>query len=267
MGSSVSNYVNHVLANAWSVIEIAVILLCLSLWLHRKNPCGLVSCLKPSSARFNLTVAALDTVLISIPLSYVAFQVNSLILVALDRRTLVNLDSGMFPAILVALLAILCGDLVAYWRHRFEHSRWLWTSHVMHHSDSEMNWSTLYRFHPVNRLTTILIDSIALVMIGFPTWALILNGLVRHYYGAFIHINQPWTLGWAGNILVSPAMHRWHHVYEGEGVGTNFASVFSFIDRAFGTYYCPGPCISRLGVPGVHADDLRGQYLLPFRRQ
>ncbi|MNW08013.1 hypothetical protein D3C71_2047230 [compost metagenome] len=80
-----------------------------------------------------------------------------------------------------------------------------------------------------------------------------------------MHINQPWTLGWLGKVLVSPAMHRWHHVLEGEGVGKNFASVFSIFDRVFGTYYCPGPCSAELGVPGVGDDDLIRQYALPFK--
>ncbi|WP_430392093.1 sterol desaturase family protein [Dyella sp. 20L07] len=160
----------------------------------------------------------------------------------------------------------MAGDLIAYFRHRFEHSRLLWPSHVMHHSDTDMNWTTVYRFHPINRLSTVLIDFGGLAILGFPPYVIAINAVFRSYYGVFVHANLPWTLGWLGKIFVSPAMHRWHHVLEGEGVGSNFASVFSFIDRAFGTYYVPGPCDRPLGVPGVvDGDAFGGQLVLPIQ--
>jgi sterol desaturase/sphingolipid hydroxylase (fatty acid hydroxylase superfamily) len=173
---------------------------------------------------------------------------------------------AQWHAAIVIPLALFMGDLVAYFRHRFEHSRLLWPSHVMHHSDQDMNWTTVYRFHPINRLTTIVIDYGSLILFGFPPYAVAINGLVRSYYGMFIHTRLPWTLGWLGHVLVSPAMHRWHHVLEGQGVGSNFASIFSVFDRLFGTHYVPGPCNSKLGVQDVDNDALLTQLALPVTR-
>jgi sterol desaturase/sphingolipid hydroxylase (fatty acid hydroxylase superfamily) len=48
-------------------------------------------------------------------------------------------------------------------------------------------------------------------LLGFPSYAIIANNLVRHYYGYYVHADLPWTHGKLGKIFVSPAMHRWHH--------------------------------------------------------
>jgi sterol desaturase/sphingolipid hydroxylase (fatty acid hydroxylase superfamily) len=155
-------------------------------------------------------------------------------------------DAVGLPVTFVAALFI--GDFISYWRHRIEHTRLFWPAHVIHHSDTDMTWLTLARFHPINRLTTTVIDVSLLALLGFPTWALIANNLVRHYYGEFIHADLPWMYGRFGNVFVSPVMHRWHHARDVTGSGSNFASVFSVFDRGFGTYYVPGLCNVPLGV-------------------
>lgn len=152
------------------------------------------------------------------------------------------------PRWLVIVIAMFAGDFVAYWRHRFEHTAWLWPTHAIHHSDTAMTWTTGLRFHPLNRLSTALIDTTALALMGLPPEALIANNMIRHYYGLFIHMDLPWTYGWLGRVLVSPAMHRWHHIRDADGAGVNFATVFSVFDQAFRTYHMPGPCDVPLGV-------------------
>ncbi len=150
------------------------------------------------------------------------------------------------PTTFVAVLFL--GDFISYWRHRVEHTRWFWPAHVIHHSDTEMTWLTLLRFHPINRITTAAIDIAFLAVLGFPTWALVANNLVRHYYGEFIHADLPWMYGPFEKVFVSPVMHRWHHARDVKGTGSNFATVFSVFDRAFGTHYVPGLCTVPLGV-------------------
>ena len=262
---SLANYLDMVKGSALNLVEVSALLLCLSLWINRKRPRAVLDALRAKSIRFNLIVAAIDMATILLPLAAIATVVTGFV----NRHGLTlfsHMEAKGITYFVIGFAAVFVGDFAAYWRHRLEHYGWFWKSHVMHHSDRQLNWTTVYRFHPINRLTTVLIDGGALALIGFPAWAIVLNGFVRHYYGIFVHINQPWTLGWAGNILVSPAMHRWHHVLEGQGVGKNFASVFSIFDRVFGTRYCPGPCTVPLGVEGVGDGQMLEQYALPFRR-
>ena len=54
-----------------------------------------------------------------------------------------------------------------------------------------MTWLTLERFHPVNRITTFVLDNPALLLLGLPAYAIIANNLVRHYYGYLIHADLP----------------------------------------------------------------------------
>lgn len=198
-----------------------------------------------SEVRANLTLFVIDLVFVAPALGFVLaalgawMQASEIALVIWDR----------FPIWVVALFAIFAGDFIGYLRHRLEHTPPLWPAHAIHHSDTAMTWTTGLRFHPINRFSTALIDATMLALLGFPPWALIANNLVRHYYGLFIHMDLPWTYGVLGRVFVSPAMHRWHHVREGEGLGANFATVFSVFDQVFATYHAPGPCNAPLGVP------------------
>ena len=136
----------------------------------------------------------------------------------------------------------------------------------MHHSDTEMTWLALERFHPLNFATTLLIDSSLLLLLGFPGFALVANNLVRHYWGYFIHADLPWTFGPLGRVFVSPAMHRWHHAADPAAFNSNFATVFAVFDQAFGTWRVPGPCTAPLGVGEAMGAGAAGQLAHPFRR-
>lgn len=167
---------------------------------------------------------------------------------------------GRWPTVAAA---VVLGDFFGYWRHRVQHGRWLWPAHAVHHSDTQLTWLSLERMHPIDRIGS-LADMVILSALGFPVWALAANALVRHYWGYLIHADLPWTLGKASWVINSPAMHRWHHVRDVEGSGYNFATVFSVWDRAFGTYYQPGPCTAPLGVTEEMGQGALGQYAHPL---
>lgn len=172
---------------------------------------------------------------------------------------------SLFPNWLLIPITLFIGDFIGYWRHRFEHSRLFWPSHAMHHSDTQMTWLTLERFHPINRMTTFFIDSALLALIGLPPLMLFVNNTVRHYYGFWVHANIPWDYGRFGKVFVSPVMHRWHHAQVKRAYNANFASIFSVFDRWFGTYYVPGPCDEHLGTEKVSGRSFAYQLTYPFR--
>lgn len=200
-----------------------------------------------AEVKLNLGFYFFDAVFVAPVLTVMIVAIRSII----DDYSLILVgesfwDAATLPVTFFAVLFI--GDFISYWRHRIEHTPWFWPAHVIHHSDTDMTWLTLSRFHPINRITTAAIDVSILALLGFPTWALVANNLVRHYYGEFIHADLPWMYGRFGSVFVSPVMHRWHHARDVTGCGSNFATVFSVFDRAFGTYYVPGLCNVPLGV-------------------
>lgn len=168
------------------------------------------------------------------------------------------------PFWLVLFIGVFVDDFVGYWRHRLEHTALFWPSHAVHHSDTEMTWLSLQRFHPINRVTTFFIGTVAILSLGFPVEVIIAGGLIRHYYGYFIHADLPWTYGPFGRVFVSPAMHRWHHAADKAAFDTNYATIFSVFDQAFGTFRVPGPCTAPLGVTDPIAPTLRSQLSYAF---
>ena len=217
-------------------------------------------------ARLNLALMVVDKLLV--------WPVFAVVLVAATEAVRAAGLPGDLPAFwdgvpagLTVLAAVVVSDFVGYWRHRLMHTAWLWPSHAVHHSDAAMGWTAIFRFHPINRMVTGVLGSGALVAFGFPGYAVALNALLRFHYGAFIHMDLPWTYGRLGRVFVSPAMHRWHHTAERAHFGINFSTVFSVFDQIFGTYDVPGPCRTALGVEGLSGRPLTAQLAYPFRRR
>lgn len=171
------------------------------------------------------------------------------------------------PWWLVFLLAVWVSDFVGYWRHRLMHCAVLWPVHAIHHSDTALNWLSLVRFHPINRLISVALSTIAFSALGFPPWAAFANALLRNWYGYFIHADLPWSYGpVVGRIFVSPVMHRWHHVRDVTLSGNNFATIFAFHDRVFGTWHCPSKDVGDLGIDDYGFPlSWAGQIVWPFR--
>ena len=102
--------------------------------------------------RVNLAILFLDALFVAPVLAIL----TTLIRAGIDHYSLAVIDGGLWswlgkPTTFVT--AVFIGDFISYWRHRLEHTRWLWPAHAIHHSDTEMTWLTLSRFHPLNRLT------------------------------------------------------------------------------------------------------------------
>lgn len=213
--------------------------------------------------RINLVWYGLDALFIA-PVVAILVQ---LVLIAVNTYLPVLPGDAIWPhvgRVATFLAVVFIGDFIGYWRHRVEHTRWFWPAHAIHHSDTEMTWLTLQRFHPINRVMTACVDFGCLALFGFPDWAIVAYVMVRHYYGEFIHADLPWMFGPFKFVLVSPVMHRWHHARDVVGAGSNFATVFSVFDLAFGTYHVPGLCTVPLGVTDEMGTGTIRQLLYPF---
>ena len=145
------------------------------------------------------------------------------------------------PQVLLLVLAILLIELAAYWRHRIEHQPGLWRFHATHHADEELHWLSVLRKHPVSKFLEMLIDSLPALLLGFPAWTVVAAQVIRSWWGYFIHADVPWTLGVAGQWLISPAAHRLHHIRDETLMGGNYGNMLTLWDRLFGTWRDPAP--------------------------
>ena len=147
------------------------------------------------------------------------------------------------PEAATFLLAIVLIELAAYARHRFEHLPGVWRFHATHHADEELNWLSLLRKHPVSKFMELLVDTLPVILLGMPVWAILAAQLIRSWWGYFIHADVPWTLGPAGKWLVSPAAHRLHHIRDETLMGSNYGNMLTLWDRVFGTWCDPVPYV------------------------
>lgn len=140
------------------------------------------------------------------------------------------------PLWLKLVVTLIVTDFAAYWLHRWKHA-WpvLWQFHKVHHSQSELNVFTRFRFPLLDRL----LDMVVLFPIGVITGsaavplALYLFMVLR---SCLEHSGQTWTYGPLGWLIVSPSFHGTHHSRAPEHIDRNFAGVFAIWDRMFGTY-------------------------------
>lgn len=172
------------------------------------------------------------------------------------------------PRLLQVLEVLLLGDLIAYWSHRLFHGRALWPFHAVHHSSREVDWLSSVRLHPVNDVVSRLGQAVPLLLIGFPPDILAAYVPFLTLYALLLHANVSWDFGPLRYVLASPNFHRWHHTTEAEGLDTNFAGLFPFIDLCFGTLYLPRDRRpTRFGILGDPVPGgLWAQLRHPFRR-
>ncbi|WP_017665336.1 sterol desaturase family protein [Porphyrobacter sp. AAP82] len=168
------------------------------------------------------------------------------------------------PAWAAILGAIVLMEFAAYWRHRLEHIPMLWPVHATHHADEAMNWLSVRRKHPLGEAIALLIDNLAVILLGLPFWAIGVGLLLRSWWGYFIHADVPWTLGIFGKVLISPAAHRLHHIRDEELMGSNYGNMLTLWDQVFGTYVDPKPYVNcETGIAEGTRDAL-GELARPF---
>ncbi len=145
------------------------------------------------------------------------------------------------PFILELFLALLITDVFQYWAHRFFHSHhYLWRFHSIHHSTENMDWLAGSRTHFIDIFFTRSVSYIPLYVMGFSTLTFNVYIIFIAIHAVLIHANTRINFGFLKYIITTPQYHHWHHCEEPEHYGNNFAVVFPFIDKIFGTYYLPG---------------------------
>jgi sterol desaturase/sphingolipid hydroxylase (fatty acid hydroxylase superfamily) len=172
------------------------------------------------------------------------------------------------PTIPVVLLAIVLYDLGGYLSHRMLHRfDVLWRFHKVHHSSPALDWLASFRAHLVEHALRHAVSLVGLVALGFP---LVAVGIASATYGAaaaLAHSNLRLPLGALEPVLVTPRLHRVHHV--ARTCHANFGTIFSVWDRFAGALIAgadapPGP----LGVPGeitTYPQSWPRQLVEPFR--
>jgi len=172
----------------------------------------------------------------------------------------------------VRLLPILVlTDFGAYWGHRALHSfGWMWRFHSIHHSAEQMDWLVNTRAHPFDIVFMRLTGLTPIYLLGLAETskrnmdpAVALVTVIITIWNFFIHSNVRFRLGPFEKLISSPVFHHWHHCNDRHR-NSNFAFIFPFIDRIFGTAWTPGRWPDGYGIDKEIPPTLSGQFLEPI---
>ena len=156
-------------------------------------------------------------------------------------------------------------DFIGYWMHRLFHRRRWWPFHAVHHSSEDLDWLSGVRIHPVNELVSKFCQVTPFLLLGFNPLVTLSVAPFFTFHAIFVHAAVDWDFGPLRGIVVSPVFHRWHHSKDRAAWDKNFAGLFAFWDRIFGTYYMPvGRPPENFGIPEEFPDGFFGQMRRPF---
>ncbi|MDD7805807.1 MAG: sterol desaturase family protein [Endozoicomonas sp. (ex Botrylloides leachii)] len=149
------------------------------------------------------------------------------------------------------MLLFLLQDFLYYWFHRASHNiRWMWASHVSHHSSKTLNFSTAFRQNLMYPISGMWLFWVPLIMLGFQPKTVIAVVLLNLFYQFFIHSQVVPKLGRFEWLFNTPRHHRVHHAHNPVYIDKNFGGILIIWDRLFGTFVAEKesePC--RYGIP------------------
>ena len=135
------------------------------------------------------------------------------------------------------LILIPLEDLCYYTFHRASHEvRFFWAAHVNHHSSRHFNLSTALRQSWTTPFTAPLFY-LPLAFLGFHPLMILTANAISLIYQFWIHTERVGRLPrWFEWALNTPSHHRVHHGANVEYLDRNYAGIFMFWDRLFGSF-------------------------------
>ena len=134
------------------------------------------------------------------------------------------------------ILCIVAIDFCRYWAHRWAHEyRFLWATHVTHHTSKKYNWSVSFRLSWTQHIKIIFF--IPAGLLGFHPLVFFICHQVEVLYQFWIHTEYirklPRPIEY---IFTTPSHHRVHHARNEKYMDKNYGSTLIIWDRIFGTF-------------------------------
>jgi len=162
------------------------------------------------------------------------------------------------------LLGLVVFDFVSFVVHVTLHrSDTLWNVHKVHHSTLHLDGFATTRTHMFENFLRFVPGQAVLFVMGMSASVVAPVVAIAAIYGVSNHSNLGLNLRWAEGLLVTPRLHRRHHVPS--TTQHNFGAIFTIWDRLFGTLIQRETTPDeRYGVPG-EIDSYPQRFLPAFR--
>jgi sterol desaturase/sphingolipid hydroxylase (fatty acid hydroxylase superfamily) len=136
------------------------------------------------------------------------------------------------------LCCFFADDLSYYWFHRLSHNvRFLWASHLVHHSSESFSFSTGIRVPWTSNITGTFLFWAWMPLIGIEPGMVILMKSLSVIYQFCMHTEAIVKLpAWYEAVFNTPSHHRVHHASDIEYLDKNLGGNLIIWDRIFGTY-------------------------------
>jgi ornithine lipid hydroxylase len=174
-----------------------------------------------------------------------------------------------WPIWVQAVIMVLAVDFLRYWLHRAAHQNdTLWRLHAIHHSVEQLYWLNTARFHPIEKLMQMCLDSLPFLLMGVDARVLSLYYIAYAANGFFQHCNIRLRYGILNYIVGSAETHRWHHSRLPRESNANYGNTVIIWDLVFGTWFLPPD--RAVGHLGLRERDYPKTFLAlmraPFKR-
>ncbi len=135
-------------------------------------------------------------------------------------------------------LCFVLDDLAYYWVHRCGHRiRFMWASHVNHHSSQHYNLSTALRQTWTGFFALNFLFRVPLAFVGFHPAMIAFCGALNLIYQFWIHTEAIGKLPrWFEAVMNTPSHHRVHHATNPRYLDANYAGTFIVWDKMFGSF-------------------------------
>jgi sterol desaturase/sphingolipid hydroxylase (fatty acid hydroxylase superfamily) len=169
------------------------------------------------------------------------------------------------PFLVKLLLGVVVFDFVSFLVHRCLHRfDVLWNIHKIHHSTLELDGFATTRTHMIENMLRFVPSQALLFLIGMPIGVVAATVAIAAIYGVSNHSNLGLNLHWIESVLVTPRLHRRHHVPA--TTQTNYGGIFTIWDRLAGSLIRADTLPDeRFGVPG-EIDTYPQRFSDAFRR-
>lgn len=169
------------------------------------------------------------------------------------------------PVQVVAMILLV--DLLHYCLHRSAHTfDLLWRFHQVHHSPEKLYWLNVGRFHPVEKVLQMFMDTLPFLLLGVHELVIAAYFVIYATNGFFKHSNISLRFGPLNYVFSTAELHRWHHSRIPAESNRNYGNVTIFWDLLFGTWYLPkGRRITDIGLRDrAFPTHFRGQVAAPL---
>ena len=196
---------------------------------------------KPNFSELKIDVMFMAVVQLALPplISYtfiylLVAPINSL------NMPLSQLWPHAWPIWAQAITMILIVDFLRYWLHRAAHTnQYLWRLHAVHHSVQQLYWLNTARFHPLEKILQMTLDSLPFLLMSVDAQVLSLYYLAYATNGFLQHSNIQFRFGILNYLLGTAELHRWHHSRLPEESNANYGNNVIIWDVLFGTWFLP----------------------------